>query len=425
MSTTILEAPAALRRPARVRTVRVALAGCGVVGGELARRLREDEAVLAARHGLRFQVVRVLVRDTARPRVVELPEGVVTSDLAHFLAAGADVVVEAIGGVEPALEIARASLAAGRRFVTANKALLALHGPELARLARRGRGRLDFEAAVGGGIPVLRALRDQLAGAEVRRVRGILNGTSNFILTRMGEGAPYAGALAEAQRLGYAEADPARDVDGRDAADKVRVLAWLAFGADPAALPVRTRGLLPLPDRLAADARALGGVARLVAEASLEGRGVSAAVEPVIVAADSELGAVRGPDNLVRVESRWNGTVRLGGPGAGGEPTASALLGDLVRGASPLRPPPGAAPAGVAEAAEHAWVVSAPTGHGAEKLLLLTLDRAGVEANRVVWAPDAARAVVPAATWRRVELALRALEGAGLGPLATRLEIEG
>jgi homoserine dehydrogenase len=363
----------------------------------------------------------VLVRDATRPRPDELPDGVLTTDLESFLAAEADVVVEAIGGQDPALRIARAALAGGKRLVTANKALLALHGPELAELARCRRTRLDFEAAVGGGIPVLRSLRDQLAGAEVQRVRGILNGTTNYILSRLSDGVAYADALREAQRLGYAEADPSRDVGGLDAADKLRILAWLGFGVDPARLPVRVRGIGQRADRIAADAAALGGVARLVGEATRGERGVSAAVEPVIVRPGGELAQVRGPDNLITVETRWNGVVRLGGPGAGGSPTASALLGDLVRGASPLRTPH-VTVNGVAESAAHDWVVSAAPGGGAERLLLRTLERAGVEAKRVVWAPDAVRAVVRGARWRQLELGLRALEVTGLDPLATRMD---
>lgn len=422
MSPALLLDAEATSAPSGVRTVRVALAGCGVVGGELVRRFRRSESELAERHGLRFELVRVLVRDPARARPDELPDGVLTTELSSFLSAGSDVVVEAIGGCETALAIARAALGAGRRLVTANKALLAAHGPELASRARHGLTRLDFEAAVGGGIPVLRALRDQLGGAGVRRVRGILNGTTNFILTRLEEGAGYAEALAEAQRLGFAEADPSRDVNGLDAADKARILAWLAFGVDPARLPARVRGIAPHADRLAADAAALGGVPRLVAEAFRGERGVSVVVEPVLVSSGSQLAAVRGPDNLIEVESTWNGVVRLAGPGAGGAPTASALLGDLVRGASALRTP-AVTVSGVPESAAHDWVISVRPGGGAERLLLRTLERAGAEARRVVWAPDAVRAVVPAARWRQVELAVRALAGAGLDPVATRVEL--
>lgn len=412
-----------VRTSRRVRRVRVALAGCGVVGGELVRRIGAGQRELAERHGLRFELVRVLVRDAARPRPGELPDGVLTTDLGHFLAAEAEVVVEAIGGQEPALAIARAALGRGLRLVTANKALLAEHGPGLAALARSTRGRLDFEAAVGGGIPVLRALRDQLGGAGVSRVRGILNGTSNFVLGRLAEGVPYAEALAEAQRLGFAEADPSRDVGGQDAADKLRILAWLAFGADPARLQVRVRGIEPGADRLAADAAALGGAPRLVADARRGPRGVEASVEPVVVAPDGDLGRVRGADNLIVVESAWNGVVRLGGPGAGGAPTASALLGDLVRGASPLRPPV-QSPGGAPEAEPHAWVISTRAGGGAERELLRTLGRAAIDVRRVLRGPDGVRAVVAGVRWRPVELAVRALAAAGLQPLATRVDPE-
>jgi homoserine dehydrogenase len=191
--------------------------------------------------------------------------------------------------------------------VTANKALIAAHGPELAALARQNRTRLDFEAAVGGGIPVVRALRDTLSSSAPRAIRGILNGTTNFILTRLELGAGFDDALADAQRLGYAEADPTRDLAGADAADKIAILAWLGFGVDPSRLPVTTRGLQGIADRVAADARAHGGVPRLVAEASLQDGRVTARVEPSIVAADGEFGRTRDERNLVVVDTRWNG----------------------------------------------------------------------------------------------------------------------
>ncbi|HEX8432706.1 MAG TPA: homoserine dehydrogenase, partial [Longimicrobium sp.] len=258
MKTLVKPAPVAGARR-RTRTVRVALAGCGVVGGELVRLLHGSAAEVGARHGVRFELVSVLVRDRNRPRPAELPDGVLTTDLATFLAARADVVVEAVGGTDVALRVAEAALGAGRRLVTANKAVVAAHGSRLAALARRSGGRLDFESAVGGGIPVVRALRDSLAFTGIERVRGILNGTTNFILTRLAEGWKYAAALDEARARGFAEADPTRDVSGADSADKIRILAWLAFGAPPASLPVRRRGIVPEPDRLARDASILGG----------------------------------------------------------------------------------------------------------------------------------------------------------------------
>jgi homoserine dehydrogenase len=405
-----------------VRTIRVALAGCGVVGGELVRLLRGSEAEVRARHGVRFELVRVLVRGADRPRPHELPPGVLTTDLAAFLATDAELVVEAIGGLDPAVRIAEAALAAGRRLVTANKAVIAAHGARLAALARRSGGRLDFESAVGGGIPVVRALRDSLALTEIRSVRGILNGTTNFILTRLGDGSSYASALAEAQARGFAEADPARDVSGEDAADKIRILAWLAFGVTPATLPVRRRGIVPHPDRLARDAALLGGVPRLVAEAARTEGGIVAAVEPTVVAVASELGRTRDEENAVRVESRWNGVVRLAGPGAGGPSTASALLGDMLR--STRRTPRDGAlrVRGIADRRAHRWAVSA-AGVG-EPYARGVLERAGIEVERVEHARTRYHLFVTApAPWERVALATHALEVSGCAPVVSRLEL--
>jgi homoserine dehydrogenase len=430
MSAPLLSARAAAApfpavRNRRLRPIRVALAGCGAVGGDFVRLLDQAGSEIAERYALRFELARVLVRGSARPRPAQVGAARLTTDLASFLATDADVVVEAIGGLEPAARIARAALASGRRFVTANKALIAAHGPELVRLARRHRTRIDFESAVAGGIPVLRAIRDQLLVTDITAVRGILNGTTNYILTRLAEGSTYRDALAEAQAKGFAEADPARDVGGEDAADKIRILAWLAFGAHPARLSVRTRGIVPHPDRLAADALALGGVPRLLAECARLEHGIEAVVEPAIVAADSELGQVRGEDNLVVVQSRWNGSLRLAGPGAGGAPTASALLGDLIRGARPLRPPrEGRAAQGSADR-PHRWVLSIPAAATAEPMLIRTLEQAELVPQQLRSDPDAIRVALAPSRWTQVELAVRALQANACAPVVSRLELPG
>ena len=408
----------------RARTVRVALAGCGIVGGELVRILHHAAAETRARHGLRFELVCVLVAHGDRPRPAELDRALLTTDLAAFLAADADVVVEAIGGVEPALTIARTALRRGRRLVTANKALIAAHGPELAALARRHGGRLDFESAVAGGIPILRTLREPLSLTGIRTVRGILNGTTNFILSRLEDGWTFADALARAQALGFAEADPSRDLSGEDAADKVRILAWLAFGVEPARLQLRRRGLGGDPERLARAARALGGTARLVAEAARLPEGVVASVEPVLVSAAGELGRTRDEENVVLVESEWNGRVRLAGPGAGGGPTASALLGDLVRSARRQRAiHPSAAPS-VADRRAHAWAVAVGRGAAAEDALRATLDRVEVEVDRIVRGEGVSVMRTRPAAWPRIGLAVRAMEAQGLAPAVLRVDPE-
>jgi homoserine dehydrogenase len=424
MIATALVETAAAPVAGRPRTIRVALAGCGVVGSSLVRLLAERAAPLASEQGLRFELVRVLVREPGRPRALELAPSLLTADVDDFLAAKADLVVELLGGLDPAAQIARSTLAAGRRLVSANKALLAEHGAELAALAHRSGATLDFEGAVGGGIPLLRALRESLPGTGVRSLRGILNGTSNYILTRLAEGATYAAALADAQRAGFAEADPSRDLDGRDAADKLRILAWLAFGTDPATLPVRRRGILPDPDRLARAAATYGAVVRLVAEcAALEDGDVAASVEPVAVAPDSELGRTRDEENILLIQTEWNGRIRLAGPGAGGFPTATAVLADMVRAAEPLAPRATAAASGE-DPSTHRWIVGGDSLPRRIAALRQHLEAAGIAVSEQ-------RQDATGATWLRtaptpasaIDRALASFDVPGEAPLALRCEV--
>jgi homoserine dehydrogenase len=424
-----LAAPArVLASPLRgVRTVRVALAGCGTVGGELVRILHHAADEIRLRHGLRFQLVRVLVAHGDRPRPPELDASLLTTELDAFLAAAAqaDVVVEAIGGIDPALVIARAALERGKRLVTANKALVAAHGPELAALARRHGGRLDFESAAAGGIPIVRALRGPLSLTGIRAVRGILNGTTNYVLSRLEDGWSFADALAEAQARGFAEADPSRDLSGEDAADKLRILAWLAFGVEPARLQVRRRGLGDGAERLARTARALDGAVRFVAQAERLPEGVAASVEPVLVPAGSELARTRDEQNLVVVDSRWNGRIALGGPGAGGGPTASALLGDMVRAAKRQRGPGPAASPSIPDRRAHAWALGVDRGRGAQETLGRALERAGISSQRMAWTGDVVAARTEPVPWARIGLAVRALQAQGLSPAVLRVDADG
>lgn len=323
-------APAA-RLAAAPAIVRFSLAGCGVVGSALLRLLDERAALIEEQHGLRFELQQVLVRDRSQQRDVVLDRHQLTSDVTQFSAQSADMLVEAIGGFEPSLGLMQAALAAGQDVVTANKAVLADHGQALQQLADDNDAGLDFEAAVGGGMPLIHVLRDSLGQTGVRSIRGILNGTSNFVLTRLAEGLSYESALQQAQQAGFAEADATRDLDGTDAADKIRILAWLAFGIDPAGLSVQTSGILPDPDALAANARAQGGVVRLLAECTRIDGQVRAWVRPLVVAADSIWAQTRDEGNLVSIDTQFNGTVQVSGPGAGGNPTASALLADMLR----------------------------------------------------------------------------------------------
>lgn len=319
--------------------VRIAIAGCGTVGGALLDLLAQHGPRLERRTGVRFEVARVLVRDAALPRSACVDRSLLTDDLGHFLETPADVVVEAIGGTGPADTIARSTLARGRRLITANKALLRVSGPALAALAhvhRANGAALDFGAAVGGGVPVVRLLRESLAGHGVRAVRGVLNGTTNYILSRIEGGASFDEALRAAQRAGFAEADPTRDLSGEDAADKISVLAWLGFGVDPATLEVRTRGLTPAVVTDVRSAARQGKVIRLVATAVRVSYGVHASVRPKVLPRSDALAQVVDEQNLIQVESESSGTISISGRGAGGEATASALLADLLKAASPV-----------------------------------------------------------------------------------------
>ncbi|MBX9928244.1 MAG: homoserine dehydrogenase [Gemmatimonadaceae bacterium] len=303
-------------------TTRIALAGCGTVGRAFVRLLRETQRDV--------EIVRVLVRDPCIDRGVPIATDRFTTDPAEFAHTRADVVVELLGGVEPANTIVRTALGAGRAVVTANKALLARHGAELSGLAARHGTTLAFEGAVGGGVPMVRTLRDGLAGVGVRTITGVLNGTSNFILTRLGDGDSLAQALEEARRRGFAEADASRDLDGRDAADKIALLAWLAFGVDPATIPIAREGIPADAEGAVARARERGGVLRLVAGAYRDGRGVRAWVKPLIVPLTSALARARDEENVVEVESASSGVITLAGRGAGGDPTAAAVLADVL-----------------------------------------------------------------------------------------------
>jgi homoserine dehydrogenase len=314
-----------------VRHVRLAVAGCGVVGGALLQALQREQRELAGRHGITIELVRVLVRDCERPRDVTFGAGILTNNLDTFLESEADIVVEAIGGIDPARRIAANAIGRGAHIITANKALLAERGGELASLARRRGVTLRCDASVGGGVPVLRLIDSALGGCSPRRVRAILNGTSNYVLTLLEQGATLGAALEQARHRGFAEADATRDLDGRDAADKLAIVAWAAFGIDPEHVIVRRRGLLPDPERLVHLATAAGGRLRLIAECERVGEtDVVASVEPVIVRAESAFGRTVYEENRVELHGGWSSPLSASGPGAGGAPTATALLSDLL-----------------------------------------------------------------------------------------------
>jgi homoserine dehydrogenase len=325
--------------------LRVALLGAGTVGREVACALIDRRDELRPADGRGLELVGIAVREPDRAIASGLPSDLVTDAPAHLVAdAGADVIVELMGGDEPAHTLIAAALSMGTPVVTANKHVVAHHGPALEAIARRTGAALRFEAAVGGGIPVLGPLATDLAADRVSRVRGIVNGTSNFILTAMTDpDAPreYADALAEAQRLGYAEADPSGDVEGLDAVNKLVILARLAFDRwlDPASIATRPdgrggpagAGITAVTREHADEAAAAGRVIRLLATANrLPDGSLAAAVLPTALPRDSALGRTAGVRNRVEVDAEPVGSVGFDGPGAGGAATSSAVLGDLI-----------------------------------------------------------------------------------------------
>jgi len=314
--------------------VRIGVLGCGNVGAALVRLIEQQAGSIEARTGVRLEVVKVAVRNMSRERDVVLPEGLLTRD-AHAVVAdpGVDLVVEVIGGIEPARELITQALQSGKPVVTANKELLANVGTELFAAADSAGVDLLFEAAVAGGIPVIRALRESLRGEPVSRVMGIINGTTNFILTKMTEeGADYGAALAEAQRLGFAERDPTADVEGFDAGAKAAILASIAFGAKVVAGDVYHEGISRVTAADIAVAKRLGYVVKLlgIAERDQQSGEIAVRVHPAMVPNTHPLASVRESFNAVFVEGGAVGSLMFYGRGAGGFPTASAVLGDVI-----------------------------------------------------------------------------------------------
>jgi homoserine dehydrogenase len=333
--------PSASKKPQAAPTVRVALLGCGNVGSALAEILLTRQEEIAARTGIHLELVGIAVANANKARSDVIPPGLIGTDAAALVARDdVDVVVEVIGGMHPAHELIESALRSGKPVVTANKALLAVSGAELAEMAAAAGVDLLYEASVGGAIPVIRPLRESLAGEQIMRVMGIVNGTTNFILTRMEEdGCSYEDALAEAQWLGLAERDPSADVDGHDAAAKAAILAALAFGSDVVDADVYREGITTISAADVAYANRLGYAVRLLAIAELIDGGpeVSVRVHPAMVPRAHPLASVRGAFNAVFVEGAVSGELMLYGRGAGGGPTAGAMLGDLVDASRNLR----------------------------------------------------------------------------------------
>jgi len=311
--------------------VGVALLGYGTVGASVSRMLAESGDEIERATGHRLRVVRALVQDTGKERSFPAADGVLTTDFAAIRDDPAiDVVAEVMGGLEPAGGYVRALLEAGKPVVSANKQLIAREGAELFAAASAAGVQLRFEASVCAAIPVVKVLRESLIATNVHRVLGIVNGTTNFILSRMERGGSYADALAEAQSLGYAEADPSDDVNGADAAAKMAILATVAFGSRVTLAEVETRGITEIEPAHVAAAAALGMVVRLVGIASLVDGRVDVRVQPALVERSHPLAAVDGAFNAVMLQGDAIREITLEGPGAGGIETASAVVADLV-----------------------------------------------------------------------------------------------
>ncbi|MEV4950494.1 homoserine dehydrogenase [Paenarthrobacter nitroguajacolicus] len=324
-----------------VQTLKVALLGCGNVGAQVARILIDDAEALAARSGARLELAGIAVRNIDSPRDVELPRELFTTD-AETLVKDADLVIELMGGIEPARSLILTAIQNGACVVTGNKALLAQDGPTLYEQADKAGVQLSYEAAVAGAIPILRPIRDSLSGDRITRVLGIVNGTTNFILDQMDTtGAQFSDALAEAQRLGYAEADPTADVEGHDAAAKAAILASLSFHTRFSLDDVYCEGITKVSAADIASAKEAGFVIKLLAiaekiDSSDNGSGISVRVHPTLLPREHPLAAVRGAFNAVFIEAENAGELMFYGQGAGGTPTASAVLGDLVSAARRL-----------------------------------------------------------------------------------------
>ncbi|MBD3746185.1 homoserine dehydrogenase [Sphingopyxis sp.] len=369
-------APAAPRPP-----LRVALAGIGVVGGGVVRLLEANRDLIARRAGRAVEIVAISARDRQKDRGVDLSPYRWEDDMAALVEAeDVDVVVEMVGGADgPALTLARQALGAGKALVTANKAMIAHHGLDLARIAEAQDTPLKYEAAVAGGIPVIKAIREGASANEIARVYGILNGTCNYILTLMErEGASFADALAAAQAEGYAEADPTFDVDGIDAAHKLSILAALCFGTRLDIDTVTAEGIRGLIAADIREAAALGHRVRLIGMAERDESGLYQHVQPCLVPADHPLAYVPGALNAVVAEGNFVGRLFFEGAGAGAGPTASAIVADIIDIARDEYGPAFAMPVDALDAAPAA---DAGARVGKHYVRLIVEDRIGVLAE--------------------------------------------
>jgi len=312
--------------------IKIGMLGCGVVGGAVAQQLLQNAADLEARTGAKLELVKVAVRDVNKERV-GVPANLVTANPDEVVAnPDINLVIELMGGIEPARDLLLAAIKNGKSIVTANKALLAKHGADLFAAADKAGVDLYYEAAVAGAIPIIRPLRESLVGDQIQRVMGIVNGTTNYILTKMDEeGLPFNAVLKEAQNLGFAESDPTADIEGHDAAAKAAILAGLAFHTRVSIDDVYCEGISKITAEDVSVAKSMNQVIKLVAIAELNDKNqISVRVHPVMLKRSHPLASVRESFNAVFVEAKAAGQLMFYGRGAGGAPTASAILGDVV-----------------------------------------------------------------------------------------------
>lgn len=312
-------------------TVGIGLLGCGTVGAAVADALKRERARIEARAGISYRLHAIAIRDCAKRRPESLERELFTTAARAVVDdPGVDVVVELIGGLDDAADLVERALRHGRHVVTANKDLIGTQGPRLRALAANAGLSLRYDAAVGGAIPVLRVLQEALAGDEIVSVSGVINGTCTAILSAMEAGSNFDEALAQAQRLGFAEANPRSDVEGIDAAHKIAIVAQTAFGVPLLSPQIPTKGIAGITQDDVADVQSEGKRIRLVATAERSEHGVRAEVAPVVLPKEHGFAQTRGVENVVRIEARAAGRLTLRGDGAGGSATASSVLGDLV-----------------------------------------------------------------------------------------------
>ncbi len=314
-----------------MRTVRIGLLGLGVVGSAVAKAIVEDRG-MAERSDVKLELGKIAVRDLSKKRAVALPPELLTTDTSQVISdPSIDIVIELMGGENPAFDLINGALKSGKHVVSANKEVLAKRGDELLASASAAGRSLRYEASVGGGIPILNPISNDLLANQINSIRAIINGTTNYILTRMSsEGAAYDEVLADAQRLGYAEADPTADVDGFDAMYKIAILGQLAFGASAPVDGIYREGIGSIDARDFIYAEDLGFTIKLIAAAQRTDAGLLQRVHPSFVPLDVPMASVNGAMNMVEVEGDLVGPLWLQGAGAGPEPTASAVLGDVL-----------------------------------------------------------------------------------------------